>query len=138
MKRTTGTIEYVSTPDNRIPLAVIALGILVAVLPLLLLPKSSGPMAFVIRLLQVIAVIVGLGVVGAGFYSYRTGNLQLAVTTGLTVIGLVLVAALGGIVETRGNLFIPIWAWFVSAILVTAFAIATINRVVKGGQQRGF
>lgn len=123
--------------DNRISLAVVALGILVAVLPLLLLPESSGPVAFAIKLMQAIAVIVGLGVVGAGFYSYRTENLRPAVATGLIVIGLLLLGALGGIVETSGGPLIPIWAWFVSVILVIAFAIVTTNRVVNGRQQRG-
>lgn len=122
------------SPDSRIIILVVILGVLVAVLPLMFLPKSSGPVAFAVRLMQGIAGVVGLCVIGAGFYSYRTGNLRPGVATGLTVIGLILVGALGGIVETSGGPLIPIWAWFMSAILVIAFAVVTTNRVVNGGQ----
>lgn len=130
-------LSIVQHSDTRIPLAVIVLGILVAVLPLLFLPESSGPVAFAIRLMQGIAVLVGVGVVGTGFYSYRTGNPRPAVATALTILGLVLVGAIGGLVETSGGPLIPVWAWVVSAVLVGAFAITTTNRVVKRRQNNG-
>lgn len=127
----------VQSADTRIPLAVIALGILVAVLPLFLLPESSGPVAFAISVLQGLAVLAGFGVVGAGLYSYRTGNPRPAVATALTLLGFALIGAVGALVETSGGPLIPIWAWVVSAILVGILATATTNRVTKRGQQNG-
>ncbi|AXG08227.1 hypothetical protein DU500_17190 (plasmid) [Haloplanus rubicundus] len=54
----------VQPSDTRISLTVVALGILVAALPFLFLPESSSPVAFAFSLMQGIAVLVELGVLG--------------------------------------------------------------------------
>jgi peptidoglycan/LPS O-acetylase OafA/YrhL len=120
-----------------IPLGVVGLGMLVAVLPLLLLPDSSGPVAFALGLMQSIAVLVGASVVGAGLYSYRTGNCRPAAAAALAVLGLGLVGALGGFVEASGGPLIPIWGWVVAVLLVGVFVVVTTNRVVNRKQQQG-
>lgn len=100
-----------STRDRR-ALPVVVLGLLVSIVPVLLVPSpgSGGPITFAVRLMQAIAVLAGLGVVATGIYSYWTGNLRPAVTTGATVIGLVLVGVVGGFVEMTGGPLIPIWS----------------------------
>lgn len=115
---------------NRLALLVSALGLLVAVLPIVYLPSSSGGVGFAVLVMKGIGVAVGLAVVGVGLYSYRTGNLRPAVATGSTVVGLVVVGAIGGFVETTGGPLIPIWVWFLSAVLVIGVAFGATYRFV--------
>lgn len=113
---------------------VVALGVLVAVLPLVSLPESSGPMAFLISAVQVVAGVVGVAVAIAGVYSYRTGNPQAAVAAGLMIVGFVTVGAVGGLVETSGGPLVPIWVWMVSILVVVLGSLAVSERVGDGGE----
>lgn len=117
-----------SIPLKGLPFLVSLLGLLIAVLPLVYLPTSSGPVAFAILMMKAIGVLVGLGVVGVGLYSYRTGNSQPAMATGLAVIGLVVVGVIGGLIETTGGPLVPIWVWAISALLVVGLAIIVTTR----------
>lgn len=111
-----------------LPALVALLGLLVAVLPLLYLPSSSGPVAFAVLVMKAIGVVVGLGVIGVGLYSYRTGNPQPAMATGSAVVGLVVVGIVGGFVETTGGRLVPIWVWALSAVSVVVIAVVLTNR----------
>ncbi|EJN60013.1 hypothetical protein HSB1_21710 [Halogranum salarium B-1] len=113
---------------------VVVLGVLVAVLPLVSLPESSGPMAFLISAVQVVAGVVGVAVAIAGVYSYRTGNPQAAVAAGLMIVGFVAVGAVGGLVETSGGPLVPIWVWMVSILVVVLGSLAVSDRVGDGGE----
>ncbi|WP_373189280.1 hypothetical protein [Halolamina sp.] len=117
-----------STPSKGLPFLVSLLGLLIAVLPLIYLPTSSGPVAFAILMMKAIGVIIGLGVVGVGLYSYRTGNPQPAMATGLAVIGLLIVGIIGGLIETTGGPLVPIWVWALSALLVVGTVRIVTNR----------
>lgn len=117
-------------PANRPALLVSLLGLLVAVLPLMYLPGSSGPVAFAVLVMKAIGVVVGLGVVGVGLYSYRTGNPRPAMATGSAVVGLVAVGSIGGFVETTSGTLIPIWVWALSAVVVAGTAVVVTNRVL--------
>jgi hypothetical protein len=106
--------------------------VFVATLPLVVLPESSGPIAFVVDLLQTVAVVVGLSVVAAGLYSYRTGNPRSAVAAGLIVVGLTVAGALGGLVETSGGPLVPIWVWMVSILAIVLGSLAVADRIKVG------
>lgn len=86
----------VRSTHSLVPVAVVAVGILIAVLPLLVLPESSGPGGFALGFAQGAATLVGLGSIGAGTRSHRTGDRRLAVAAMLTILGLGLVGAVGG------------------------------------------
>lgn len=112
--------KLVPTNGDRRAIPVIVLGIFVALLPFLFLPSpgDGGPITFVVRLMQGIALLAGIGVIYSGYYSYRTRNLRPAIAVGSSIIGLVVVGAVGGYVETSGGPLIPIWVWFLAAIVV--------------------
>lgn len=120
-----------SVKDRR-ALPVVVLGILVAFVPFLLVPSpgSGGPITFAVRFMQTIAALVGVGVVGSGIYSYRTGNLRPAATAGSTVVGLILVGGIGGIVEMTGGPLIPIWIWALAALFVIGISLVVTHRLV--------
>lgn len=117
---------------NQLPLLVSGLGILVAVLPVVLLPSSSGAVAFVVLVTKGIGVTAGLGVVGVGLYSSRTGDHRPAAATGLVVIASVVVGVIGGLVEVTSGLLVPIWVWFSSAMLAVGVAVVLTYRFIDG------
>ncbi len=105
-------------PDRR-AIPVIVLGLLVMFAPLFVLPGADdGPMAVAVGFMQAIAAAVGLVVAATGLYSHRTGDLRPAVAAGATVIGLLGVGAAGAVIELTVGRLVPIWAWFVAAVLV--------------------
>lgn len=118
-------------PD-RLPLLVSALGVLVVVFPVAYLPSSSGAVAVVVLAAKGIGVAAGLAVVGVGLYSYRTGDHRPAAVAGSVVVGLVVVGAIGGLVESVSGRFVPIWVWFSSAVLVVGAAPILTYRFVDG------
>lgn len=120
--------------QNRFALSIVVLGLALAVLPLVLLPESSGPVAFALTMMQGIAIVVGLGVGTIGLYSYRTGNLRPALATGLSVIGLGVVGAVGAYVEMTGGPLIPIWVWLLSAMLIIGIVLMMTYRVMDQKQ----
>ena len=128
--------RFLSTGDRR-ALPVVVLGILIAIIPFILAPSpgEGGPMTFVVRLLQAIAVLVGLGVVTTGVYSYRTGNLRPAVAAATTIIGLLIVGVVGGFVETTGGPLIPILVWILAAAVTISASLAVTYRFVSGEQR---
>ena len=117
--------EPMQPADDRRALPVVVLGILVAVVPVLLVPfpGDGGPITFAVRVMQGIAVIVGVGVMGTGYYSYRTGDLRPSVAAGSSILGLTLVGVVGGIVETTSGRFVPLWTWLLAVILVVGLSI---------------
>lgn len=69
-------------------------GVLVTVLPVVYLGPGgigAGPTRFAVLVIEVIAGVVGLGVVGAGVASYRTGDPRPAVAAVAIIIGLTVV-----------------------------------------------
>ncbi|EMA55495.1 MULTISPECIES: hypothetical protein [Halococcus] len=120
-----------SNGDRRI-LPVIVLGVLVAIVPLFAIhpPSESRRIAVAVRVFQAISVAVGLGVISTGVYSYRTRNLQPAVTAATTVLGLVVVIVTGSLIELTGGPLIPIWGWVLAALLAIGIALAVTNRIV--------
>jgi hypothetical protein len=48
------------------------------------------------------------------------------------VVGLVAVGAIGGLVETHSGLFVPIWVWMVSVLVVVLGSLAVADRVETG------
>lgn len=119
-----------SIPPTSLGLFIVVLGVLIVVLPLVFFPTSSGPVGFAVLMIKGIAIVIGLGVSVAGFYSYRTEKPRPAVATGLIVIGLVIVGLIGGWIETTGGPLIPIWAWALASILVIGLALAATSRYV--------
>ena len=128
--------QFLSTGDRR-ALPVVLLGILIAIVPLILAPSpgGGGPITFVVRLMQAIAVLVSLGVVATGVYSYRTGNLRPAVAAATTIIGLLIVGVVGGLIETTGGPLIPIWVWVLAAVVAISASLAVTYRLVSGEQR---
>lgn len=112
---------------DQIPILVSLLGLLIAVLPLLLLPSSSGALLFPVLIMKFLGVVVGVGVAGTGFYSHRTGNLRPALFTGSAVVGLLVVGIVGGLVEWTGGPLVPIWLWILSAVFAMGIAVAVAN-----------
>jgi hypothetical protein len=51
-------------------------------------------------------------------------------TAATTVTGLVLVIAIGALVETSGGPLIPLWAWLVAGALAVGVALVVTNRFV--------
>ena len=128
--------QFLSTGDRR-ALPVVLLGTLIAIVPLILVPSpgDGGPITFGVRLLQAIAVLVGLGVGTTGVYSYRSGNLRPAVAAAMTIIGLLIVGVVGGLVETTGGPLIPIWVWILAAVVAISASLAVTHRFVSGEQR---
>ncbi|WP_265111847.1 hypothetical protein [Halosolutus halophilus] len=127
--------RFLSTGDHR-ALPVVVMGILVAIAPFLLIPSpgDGGPITFAVRLMQVIAAVLGLAVAVTGIYSYRTGNLRPAMVTATTIFGLTIVGVVGGLVEMTGGPLIPIWAWLLAAALVLPASLAVTYRFISGEQ----
>ena len=128
--------KYFPLTGDRRALPVVVLGIfivLIAVIPFLLIPSpgGGGPITFAVRFMQGIAALVGLGVTATGIYSYRTGNLRPAMAVGITIVGLVIVGAVGGLVETTGGPLIPVWVWLIAAALVILVSLGVTNTVVS-------
>lgn len=121
-----------STGGGLRALLVVLFGLVVTFGPLFVLPSAEdpGPLAFVVGLIQVIAAAIGIAVSAAGFYAFRTGDYRPAVAASTTVIGLLVVGAIGSYVELTGGRLVPIWVWFVAALAVifTAFG-ATLQLV---------
>lgn len=117
--------EQIQPADDRRAIPVVVLGILVAVVPFLLVPfpGDGGPITFAVRLMQGIAVVVGVGVMVAGYHSYRTGDLRPSVAAASSILGLTLFGVVGGIVETTGGPFVPVGVWLLSAILVVGLSV---------------
>ena len=118
--------------NDRRALLVVGLGLLVAVAPFLLVPApgDGGPITFVVRLAQVVAVLVGLGVAGTGYRAYRTGDLRPAAAIGLSVVALTLVGAVGGLFETSGGPLISIPAWLLAGIVAVGLSVWAAYRFV--------
>lgn len=119
-----------STGDRR-ALLVVVFGILVATIPFVLVPPSSpgDPVAFAVLLVQVIVAVVGLGVAATGVYSYRTGDLRPAIAATTTIVGLVIVGAVGGLVEMAGGPLVPIWVWLLATVTVVIISLTVTYRV---------
>lgn len=118
-------------PDRR-ALLVVLLGVAVIFAPLFLLPGTSdrGPIAVVVGLAQAIAAAMGLVVAAMGLYSHRTGDLRPAVAAAATVVGLLAVGVIGAAVELTMGRLIPLWGWFLGAVLVILAAFGVTLRVV--------
>lgn len=112
-----------------------ALGVVVAVLPVVYLGPGGvggGPVGFAVLAMEVVAGAAGLGVVGAGVYSYRTGNSRPAVTAVALVSGLVVVGGIGAYVETTGGPLVPIPVWFLAGLLAVGAALGIVDRLTPG------
>ena len=127
-------MRHGSDSSNRLPFIVSALGVLIALVPVISLPSSSGAVAFAVLAIKGIGILVGLGVVGVGIHSYHTGDRRLAAVTGVTVLGLFVVGVVGGLIEATTDLLVPIRAWFSSAILVIGLAYTMVARFVDEGR----
>ena len=129
-------VESNQPANDRRAIPVVLLGVLVAVVPVLLVPfpGDGGPITFVVRIMQGIAVIIGIGVVGVGYHSYRTGDLRLSLAVGSSILGLTLVGVIGGLVETSGGPLIPRWVWLLAAIVVVGLSVALAYRLTDSGQ----
>jgi ABC-type amino acid transport system permease subunit len=122
-------------PDRR-AIPVIGLGILLIFAPLFALPSAGdGPIAVVVGLMQAIAAAVGLVVAATGLYSHRTGDLRPAVAAAVTVVGLLGLGVVGAVVELSVGRLIPIWAWFLAAVLVILGAFGLTLQVVPAGSR---
>ncbi|WP_254763191.1 hypothetical protein [Natrinema marinum] len=110
-------MEQDAAATDRRALPVIALGVLVAAVPLLLFSSAGdgGPITFVFRMIQSVAALGGVSVAGIGYYSYRTGALRPAATVGLSIVGLALVGAIGGLIELSSGRFVPVPVWLLAA-----------------------
>lgn len=120
-----------AAPDRR-ALLVVLLGVAVIFAPLFLLPGAGdgGPIAVVVGLAQAIAAVVGLVVAATGLYSDRTGDLRPAVAAAATVVGLLVVGVIGAAVELSVGRLVPLWGWFLAALLVILGAFGVTLRVV--------
>lgn len=124
--------ESPTIPSELVPLLVLCLGVLIAILPLIFLPSSSGALIFPVLIMKFLGVMVGVSVAGTGLYSYRTGNHQTAMITGLSVIGLLIVGIIGGFIETSSGYLIPIGLWMLSTTSVIVLAVILTTRFLGG------
>ncbi|KTG09464.1 hypothetical protein AUR64_16955 [Haloprofundus marisrubri] len=117
--------------NDRRALPIVVFGVLVALAPLMLapFPGGGGPITFIVRLVQGLAVVVGIGVVGAGYRSYRTGKFRFSLAVVLSILSLILVAGIGGLVETSANLFIPIGVWLLAISVVVGLSVVLAFRL---------
>jgi len=119
---------------RRHALTVVALGVVVAVAPLVLAPSpGGGPVGFAVRSMQAIVAVVGSGVAAAGAHSYRTGNLRPAVAAGTSLVAVAGVGAVGGSIEMAGGPLVPLWAWGVAGFLSVFGSVAVTNLAVDPG-----
>lgn len=114
---------------DRRPLVLCLAGVLVAVVPAVALysPYDRGGVGFAVLVMQVIAGIVGLAIVGVGYYSYRTANLKPTIWVAVALSCLVVVGTVGAWIEMNVGLLVPIWTW--ALVLVASFLTATFFTV---------
>lgn len=117
------------SPRDRRGIPVIALGLLVTVVPLFVIPSPGGPANFAMDVLKGTSVSIGLWVGTAGVYSYWTGHLRPAIVA-TTFIGTLLpIAVLGGLLESRTTYYVPLWGWVLAFVIATVISFAVRNRV---------
>ena len=105
------------------PLCII--GGIIAVSPLMLLgiPDGGGPVGFAAVVIQATTLVIGAGIAGIGYYSYKREDIRLAVGTYLAVLFISVSAVVGAQIEMSGGPLIPIWIW---ALTVVVSVVASI------------
>lgn len=116
------------------PHFVVILGILVGILPAVFLPQGAGPLAFVVLVMKIGASVIGLSITAIGVQCYRTKNTRLAVVTGLTIIGWIVLGAVARFHNESNMSLVPVWVWWLAVILVFGLAYQLTSRIVNGGR----
>lgn len=115
---------------DRWPLILSVAGVLIAAVPVIVLhsPSDRGGIGFAMLVVQVITTVVGLSVVGVGYYSYRTQRFRPAIRVSLLLVCLGIVGIVGAQVETTGGPLVPIWAWGLAIAVSWAVAAVATKR----------
>ena len=116
------------------PHFVMILGILIGTLPIVFLPQGTGALAIVVLFMKIIAGIIGLSIIAMGVQCHRTKNDRLAVFSGLTIVGWVVLGALARFHNESSMSLVPIWVWWLAVILVFGLAHQSTPRLVDGGE----
>jgi len=112
------------------PYFVVFLGILVGTLPTVFLPQGAGALTIVVLFMKVTTGVIGLSITASGVECYRTKNYRLAVLTGLTIVGWVVLAAAARFHNESSMSLVPIWVWWLAVILVFGLAYRSTSRIV--------
>lgn len=108
----TAVSQHVSPPSAEVsgPLAAVSGGFVV-VLPVVYLGAGGfgvGPVGFAVLLMEVVTGVVGLGLIGAGDHSSRTGDSRPVVAAVAILGSSAVVGGTGAYVEMTGGPLVPI------------------------------
>ena len=107
-------------------------GVFVAVLPVVYLGAGEfgvGPIGFAVLLMEVVTGVVGLGLIGAGVHSSRTGDPRPVVAAVAILGSSAVVGGTGAYVEMSRGPLVPIPAWVVAGLLALGASLGVTERL---------